>query len=164
MLETILAILLMLLDRATKLWAMHSLQFMPGGMMEVIPGVVEFRYLENRGAAFSILWGQQWFFILSSVIVTGILIWFLTKYRREEALLTRVAVSSIIAGAVGNLIDRLCYGFVVDFINPTFIYFAVFNIADIYITLGTIVFIFAFLVWTPHMKKKKGIDGTADHH
>ena len=66
----------------------------------------------------------------------------------------RIAVSSIIAGAIGNLVDRLFYGYVIDFLRPTFINFAVFNIADIFVTCGAVLFIVILLFFNPREKEK----------
>ena len=143
MLESILIVIGIVVDRLTKIWAAGTLQ--PVGSMNFIPGVIEFHYVENRGAAFSMLWGKTWIFIILTILIVAFLIGYLIKYRNTDGLLTRIAVSCIISGALGNLIDRLLYGYVIDFLRPTFINFAVFNIADIFVTCGAILFIFCLL-------------------
>ena len=122
--------------------------------MDVIPGIVDFRYVENRGAAFSMLSGKVWLLtVVTALIIIG-LIFYLVKFGSGELLITRICMAAIIGGALGNLYDRIMYGFVVDFINPTFMKFAVFNVADIFVTCGTILLVFAMLFFKP--KKNNG--------
>ena len=73
--------------------------------MDFIPGIMEFHYVENRGAAFSMLWGKTWIFIILTLLIVAFLIGYLLKYRNTDGIWMRIAVSSIIAGAIGNLID-----------------------------------------------------------
>lgn len=110
--------------------------------------------MENKGAAFSLFWGKTWFFILVSVVVIALLTFYLIRYRSQESIWLRIAIASILGGAIGNLIDRILYGYVVDMINPLFVRFAVFNVADIFVTCGTILFVFLLIFW-PMIKKRK---------
>ena len=151
MLESIIIIVGILLDRLTKLWAAGPLKAV--GSMDFIPGIMEFHYVENRGAAFSMLWGKTWIFIILTLLIVAFLIGYLLKYRNTDGIWMRIAVSSIIAGAIGNLIDRLLYGYVVDFLRPTFINFAVFNIANIFVTCGAILFIIVLLFFNKREKE-----------
>lgn len=155
MLEAIIAIAAVVLDRLSKMWAVGSLRHMPGQHMDVLPGVFEFRYVQNEGMAFSLLEGKTWLFIVITILIVACLFGYLLKYRAVESIWTRVAIASIIGGAIGNLIDRLLYGYVIDFINPTFMRFAVFNVADIFVTCGAILFIFALLIFPQFHKKKE---------
>lgn len=154
MLEAIIAIVAIVLDRLSKMWAVGSLSHMPGQHMDVLPGVFEFRYVQNEGMAFSLLEGKTWLFIVVTILIIACLLGYLIKYRAAESIWTRIAIASIIGGAIGNLIDRLLYGYVIDFINPTFIRFAVFNIADIFVTCGAILFVFSLLI-LPRFSHKK---------
>lgn len=154
MLEAIIAIVAIVLDRLSKMWAVGSLSHMPGQHMDVLPGVFEFRYVQNEGMAFSLLEGKTWLFIVVTILIIACLLGYLIKYRAVESIWTRIAIASIIGGAIGNLIDRLLYGYVIDFINPTFIRFAVFNIADIFVTCGAILFVFSLLI-LPRFSHKK---------
>ena len=90
--------------------------------------------------------------MVTALIIAG-LIFYLVKYGRTESLLVRILLSLIIGGALGNFIDRIVYGFVIDFINPTFIRFAVFNVADIFVTCGAILLVFAVLFLRPSKKQ-----------
>ena len=152
MLESIIIIICVVLDRLTKLWAAGPLKAV--GSIEFLPGVMEFHYVENRGAAFSMLWGQTWVFIVLTLLIVFFLAGYLLKFRKTDGIWMRIAVSSIIAGAIGNLVDRLFYGYVIDFLRPTFINFAVFNIADIFVTCGAVLFIVILLFFNPREKEK----------
>lgn len=97
--------------------------------------IADFTYVENRGAAFSMLTGRGWFLsCVSIVFCTGVIVFWIVKKPRQPILCT--ALSLMFAGALGNAVDRIAYGYVVDFIALRFIDFPVFNIADIAITCG----------------------------
>lgn len=99
-----------------------------------------FTYVQNTGAAFSILSGKMWLLSIVSVLFCiGTVLFFIIKKPKNKLLC--VALTLIFAGALGNAIDRVSYGYVVDFIETTFMNFAVFNIADIAITVGAILFV-----------------------
>lgn len=153
MLETILIAVSVLADRLSKIWASNSLQQMPDGTQTFIPGVMDFYYMENRGMAFSMLWGSRWVLVLLSGAIVVALSWYLIKNRKQEGLLTRIALAAIIGGALGNFIDRLLYGYVVDMFRPTFVNFAVFNVADIFVTGGTILLL-CLILFSPSVRKR----------
>ncbi|MDL2225358.1 signal peptidase II [Eubacteriales bacterium OttesenSCG-928-M02] len=159
MLEGIVIAIAIGLDRITKIWCKAYLVHQPGMQMNVIPGVVEFKYMENTGAAFSVFSGKTWLLAAFSIIIIAALVFFLIKYGGGEPLLVRLCVAAIIGGAVGNLIDRLFYGYVIDFINPTFINFAIFNVADMFVTCGAILLVFLLLFFKPREKKEEIHDG-----
>ena len=97
--------------------------------------LIDFTYVQNRGAAFSILSGKISFLaIISIVFCIGLIIYVIVKKPKHKLLC--ISLAMLFSGALGNAIDRLFYGFVVDFIETTFVNFAVFNIADIAITVG----------------------------
>lgn len=125
--------LLVALDQITKYL---SIQYLKGeGSVSFLPGFIELKYTENTGAAFSILEGQTILFVLITVAVL-IFIFFMIKTKKVKHITGKVASIIIISGAIGNLIDRILHGFVVDMFNFTFMNFAIFNVADIYITIG----------------------------
>ena len=126
------AAVLVAIDQWIKAWATANL--MPVGAMPLIPGVVELRYSLNEGMAFSLLWGRQGFLIA----VTSVALIALTVYLfwKRPPLVERIACTMVLGGGVGNLIDRVVSGRVVDYINLQFIDFAIFNFADIYVTGG----------------------------
>jgi signal peptidase II len=109
------------------------------GTIPVIEGVFHLHYLENRGAAFGLLQEQRSFFIVTTILIIGGILWYLIKYPETSRLLT-VALSLIVGGAVGNFIDRLLYGYVIDFFD--FQFFPVFNIADSAIVVGQVLLIY----------------------
>ena len=112
----------------------------PVGAVTAIPGILDLHYCENTGAAFSILSGHTWFFI----ILTGLLVLLFSLYLYAGRIQNRIASFSaalIIAGGLGNLIDRCIYGYVVDMFEFTFVNFAIFNVADIFVTCGTVIFL-----------------------
>lgn len=102
----------------------------------VISNFFHITYTKNYGAAFSILQGKRYYFIIITFVVLAILIWYFYKEKPQKT--ERIAIILIISGAIGNLIDRIINGYVIDFLDfNIFGYdFPVFNIADCYITIG----------------------------
>ena len=102
-------------------------------------GVFELHYLENKGAAFGILQGQRWVFLLCSAIIMVFIVYFYTRLPSGGRFLPLRATAVLIAaGAAGNLIDRLANAYVVDFLYFKLIDFPVFNVADCYVTVGAV--------------------------
>jgi signal peptidase II len=104
----------------------------------LINNVFHLTYVENRGAAFGILQNRQWFFILITFIVLAVVIFYIYNKKDKLNNFLLIALAMIVGGAIGNLIDRMIRGFVVDFFDFTLINFAVFNIADCFVVVGTI--------------------------
>ena len=103
-----------------------------------IPGLLQLTYVQNTGAAFSSFEGQQWLFALIFVIFTLLIV---REYRKNTMGFTRLewwCIAAIYGGGLGNMIDRVRLGYVVDMIETTFITFPVFNVADCFITCGCI--------------------------
>ncbi|WP_368387321.1 signal peptidase II, partial [Streptococcus anginosus] len=115
-----------------------------GGVKPFIPKILSLTYLRNTGAAFSILENQQWLFAVITLVVIGAAIWYLSKHIKGSVWLLS-ALSLIIAGGIGNFIDRMRQGFVVDMFQLDFINFAIFNVADSYLTIGVLVLIVMML-------------------
>ena len=131
-------ILLILFDQWTKSLAVANL--MNQEPFVIVKDVFQLRYLENRGAAFGMMQGQQTFFVISALIAVAIITYVYFKLPREKRFHPlRAVVLFIAAGAVGNLIDRLVLGYVVDFFYFELIDFPIFNVADIYVTCATII-------------------------
>lgn len=127
----------LVLDYITKIWAIDTLKGKPD--ITVIEGFFDFSYLENRGAAFGIFQGRVYLLAAVTFLVLGVLFFNYVKTKKKTLLFT-ISNALILTGAVGNLIDRLRYGFVVDFISwhwKEAYYFPTFNIADICVTVGT---------------------------
>ena len=106
-----------------------------GGMRRFIPKVVSLTYLKNSGAAFSMLENQQWFFTIITLIAMGAAFVYLYRHIKGSIWLL-LGLTLIISGGIGNFIDRLRQGFVVDMFHLDFMNFAIFNVADIYLTIG----------------------------
>lgn len=133
-------VLLIILDQVTKILALQNLKGQ--NPVTLIPDVFQLFYVENRGAAFGILQNRQWIFLIITVIVLAALIWALPKIPQERHFLPlTLCLSFVGAGAVGNMIDRIFRGYVVDFFYFKLIDFPVFNVADIYVTTAAIILI-----------------------
>ena len=134
LITTIIAVILIAVDRITKNWAAQALA---SGDIAVIGKVLYFRYTENTGVAFSMFSDNRWVLVgITSVMLIVALAFFLSGKIKDK--LELFALSLIIAGGVGNLIDRLSLGYVIDFIDVRIINFAIFNVADMCITIGAI--------------------------
>lgn len=108
----------------------------------LIPGIVNLRPVENRGAAFSMLWGQDAALILlTAALIAGLLAWLIARPGASRVL--RTGLWLIVGGGLGNLYDRLFFGGVADFIELAFVRFAVFNIADVCICAGAVLTVIA---------------------
>lgn len=141
----IVAVLILLLIALDQLVKSYIVQQIPLGEVRTwIPKLVSLTYLQNRGAAFSMLQDQQWFFAIITLVVMVGAIWYLHKHM-EDSLWMVIGLTLIIAGGLGNFIDRLSQGFVVDMFHLDFINFAIFNVADSYLTVGVIVLLIAML-------------------
>ena len=103
-----------------------------------IPGLLQLTYVQNTGAAFSSFQGQQWLFAVMFVIFTGVILWEFFKKPMPFTKLERWCIAAVYAGGLGNMIDRVRLGYVVDMIETTFMEFPVFNVADCFITCGCI--------------------------
>lgn len=108
----------------------------PINSITIIPGILDFTYVENRGAAFGFFQNQRWFFIIFAIIMISIFIYLITYKKMKEKLFI-IASIFIIGGGIGNIIDRLFLGYVVDYIKVSF-FPPVCNFADYCITLGTV--------------------------
>lgn len=146
-------LVIIFIDRLTKYFAKSYLY--PDKSAVFIPGFVEFRYAENTGMAFSLFSGARWFFVALTIVVVAACLVFMFK-KSQKNLWLYWSLGVLISGAVGNLIDRAFYGYVIDFINPIFVNFAVFNIADCAVTLGSVSLV-VYLVFD--MFKNKDRDG-----
>ena len=141
-LALLLSAVLVLVDQLTKIAVQHWLK--PIGDFPLIEDVLHMTYLENRGMAFGMMQGQQWLLIWVTAIVLLVLIAaaMMGKIKKSATLFT---VAVIIGGGVGNLIDRIYRGYVIDFIYVKIINFAIFNFADICVTCGTVVLLYILL-------------------
>ena len=111
------------------------------GAVPFIPGVVRFTYVRNTGAAFSSFQGQQWLFALVFAVLTVLVLWEYFKSPMPFTKLDRWCIAAIYGGALGNMIDRVRLGYVVDMIEAEFMTFPIFNVGDIFITCGCILLV-----------------------
>ena len=156
----VLIVLLVGVDQLTKYLA--AVYLAPVGTASFLPGIMELRYVENDGMAFSMLSGRQTLLIMVTSITIGALVWYLF-FKKPPMRAERVALCLIIAGGLGNLIDRVAAGRVIDFFATTFINFAVFNVADCFVCVGAALFVIAVLRQELNAKKeqKAGTDENA---
>ena len=103
-----------------------------------LPGLLQLTYVQNTGAAFSSFEGQQWLFALIFAVFTGMIIWEFRKNTMGFTTFERWCIAAIYGGGLGNMIDRVRMGYVVDMIETTFMEFPVFNVADCFITCGCV--------------------------
>ena len=121
------------LDQLTKFLAVEHLK--PIDTFPIIPDALHLTYVTNYGAAFGMLADHRWVFLVISTVAIVLMAAYL-YYKRDEHPLLGVAVSFIIGGGIGNMIDRTLMGYVVDFVDFRLINFAVFNVADIFVCVG----------------------------
>ena len=134
-LPIIAVVILILLDQGTKIWALASLK--PIQRITLVKGFMDLEFVENTGVAMGMLDGQRWLILITTVTITVGLIWFYrTMPKKKEYFPLRVSLVLVLSGAIGNIIDRLFRGYVVDFFKFTFVRWYVFNVADIYVVVG----------------------------
>lgn len=126
-----LGILIVIIDRITKLLLINK-------EITIIPNLLNFTYIENNGVAFGIASNNTILIVLLNVIILAIIIKFLKEKFSKTNYIIILSLIMILAGGVGNLIDRIAMGYVIDFIDINILDFPVFNIADISITVGVI--------------------------
>ncbi|HEM3703163.1 TPA: signal peptidase II [Streptococcus suis] len=129
----IVAAVLIVLDQLVKAWTVANIAL--DTVEPFLPGFMSLAYLRNYGAAWSILQNQQWFFTIVTLVVVTALIWYYIK-QIQGNIWTLFSLSLMIAGALGNFIDRIRLGYVVDMFHLDFISFPVFNVADICLSVG----------------------------
>ncbi len=135
------------IDQLIKFWAVHVLE--PVSAMPLIPHVVELRFILNQGMAFSLLSGKQLFLIIATSIALLAVAYGLF-FRSRDNRLQRIAFILVLGGGLGNLIDRVLNGEVVDYINLLFMNFAVFNFADICVCVGVALWVLVIFLDEMH--------------
>jgi signal peptidase II len=129
----LIALLIFLADQATKWIVVTRMEL--NESIPLLEGIFHLTSHRNRGAAFGILQDQRWFFIIITLVVMGFIIFYLRKVGQDKRMLS-YSLALILGGAVGNFLDRLLTGEVVDFLDFTLINFPIFNIADSAIVIG----------------------------
>ena len=143
----VLIIVLLVLDQLIKLVIINN------PTKTIIPNVVEIKLTENKGGAFGVGQNSTFSYIVTNVIVLGIIIKFMTNGNKLIDVKTKVVLALVLAGGISNLIDRICRGYVLDFINIKNL--PVFNLADLYVLIGWIGFVVIFTIFTVKEKRNK---------
>ena len=135
-LMAVMAVLILVADQLTKWLTVVNIPLYHD--VSVLPGIVGLTYVQNDGAAFSMLEGQQWVFALVFALFAAFIIWEFSKKRLPFSTFERFCIVAVFSGGLGNMIDRLRLGYVIDMIETKFMNFPIFNVADIFITCGCI--------------------------
>ncbi len=144
LLDAVIAILLLAFDQLTKYLAVTHLKNNPAFVL--IDGVLELNYLENRGSAFGMLQNQKFFILFVGVVFLAVILFLLHKLPEDKKFdVVHILLAAVIAGGLGNMIDRIKLDYVVDFISFVLINFPIFNVADCYIVVATILLFILFL-------------------
>ena len=151
---TLITLFLIICDQVSKLAVLKYLK--PIGTTVVIKDIFSLTYVENRGAAFGILQNSRWIFICATIIILAVLIIYKIKYKPQGKIIN-TSLCLLISGAIGNLIDRIFRGFVVDMLEVTFIEYPVFNVADCFVVIGAVLLgiYIMFIYKEPEKEMKK---------
>ena len=159
--DSAVMLVLFLLDQYTKHLAIRHLKGNPA--VPLIDGVLELQYLENTGSAFSLFQGQKVFILIMGFVFLSAVLFFLWKLPvKKKFLAVHILAAVLIAGALGNIVDRIRYDFVVDFISFVLIHFPVFNVADMCIVSGCILGLIYYQWFYEKYDKRGKSDGNAD--
>lgn len=138
-------------DQITKYIVVENIELR--GTVPFIPGFMSFYHTRNTGAAFSMFSDQRWVFMVFSFISMGLIIFILIKeYKRHKLL--NIALAMVLGGGIGNMIDRIRLEYVVDFFKTEFMDFAVFNVADCFITVGAVLLGVYVIFFEPKVEKR----------
>ena len=142
--DAVIAVVLLALDQFTKYLAIERLKDRPA--VPLIDGVLELNYLENRGSAFGMLQNQKYFILFVGVVFMAVILFFLFKLPEgKKSCIVHIFLAAVVAGGAGNMIDRIRFDYVVDFISFVLINFPIFNVADCYIVVSVIGLFILFL-------------------
>lgn len=151
------AVVLFGIDQLTKYIAL--IQLKPVGSVTVVDGLLQLTFVENRGVAFGMFSGKKWFILLLTAAIVAVMVYYFVKLpKTKEYQYVRMTMVPILAGALGNMADRLFRGYVVDFFEFGFMDFPVFNVADIYVVCGVIVLAILVLFVIKEEPKEKEED------
>lgn len=140
MIETLIIILIVIFDQLSKYFV--NLYLKGKDAIETIPGLLSFRYHENRGAAWGMLEDHRWvFMVISTVAIIAIIGYLIWTRKKKDSLLFRISLCFFAGGGIGNMIDRVILSYVIDFLRFDFIDFPIFNVADSFITIGAFLMI-----------------------
>lgn len=153
MISFVIIAFIVLFDQLTKIWAASFLQGRDS--LVLLKGVFQFTYLENRGAAWGMLADSRWVFMLLSTVAILFMIAYLIYTRKNRPILLTLSLCMFIGGGIGNMIDRVRLGYVVDFLDFNLIHFPIFNVADSFITVGAVLIILYLVLDLIREHKKK---------
>ena len=141
------------LDQWTKFLTVEQIPLY--GHVDAIPGLFHLTYVQNTGAAFSLFEGMQWLFALIFAVFTVLILWDYFKKTMPFSTFERWMIAAVYAGGLGNMIDRIRLGYVVDMIRVEFMEFPVFNVADCFITCGCIALIASLVLLNKEFWKEE---------
>ncbi len=150
------------LDQLTKILCVKNIAL--GDSITVIPGVLDFTYIQNRGAAFGSLTNARWVFMIASVVMIVVITCYVISNRSSMSYPTVITLSLVVGGGIGNMIDRIALGYVIDFIDVKFLPFWkwIFNVADSFVCVGAFLLVIIFIAEEFKLKKGKKDDVTTD--
>lgn len=151
MLYELIIVLLIGIDQLSKLWAVNSLKVI--GSIPIIENVFHLTYVENRGAAFGMFQNNQIIFVIAALVASVYGLYYL--HTKKVNLVGKIGILLIISGAVANAIDRIRLGFVVDYFDFRIIWEYVFNIADVFVVVGTVLLCVYIIFYEDKKDEKK---------
>lgn len=151
LLVIILSAVIVGIDQLIKYFVYNFLK--PVGSVDVIPGLFSLDYVENKGAAFGMMANMRWVFIVFTIVVIAIILYVVFKKKITNKLFIASAIL-LIGGGIGNLIDRIFLGFVIDYLSVSF-FPPVCNFADYCITIGTVLLLVYLLFFSDYFKSNK---------
>lgn len=150
MLYAIIVGLIVLLDQFFKYWIVANIEL--GEQIQLIPGIIHLTYIKNTGAAFSMFENMRWLLLAVTVAAIAAIVVFMVRSKSGKA--CKILAAAVLGGAVGNAVDRVVYGYVVDMFCTDFITFPVFNVADCFIVVGGILFCVFYILDARKTDKK----------
>ena len=147
----IFVVFILLADQLTKLWVVKTIPLY--GQVDFLPGVLGLTYVQNTGAAWSMFSGQQWLFALVFVVFTAAILYEFFKAPMPFTTLERWLIAAIYGGGLGNMLDRVRLGYVVDMLETEFMEFPVFNVADCFISCGCIALVVHMIFFNKNLWK-----------
>ncbi len=142
----VISIVCVVLDQLTKLLCVKNIAL--GDSITVIPGVLDLTYIQNRGAAFGSLTGARWVFMIASVVMIALITCYVISNRKTMSYPMVITLSLIVGGGIGNMIDRIALGYVIDFVDVKFLPFWkwIFNVADSFVCVGAFLLVIIFII------------------
>ena len=148
----IFSALLVGVDQLVKWWITDNLAL--GETKNLIPGILSLNHIRNTGAAWSMLEGKMWFFTIVTLIAVVVILTLMIKNREKGSRWFMIGLSLILAGAIGNFIDRIRLGYVVDMFQTDFMSFPIFNVADVTLVCGVICILIYIILDEKDQRKK----------